>query len=115
MNRSALSMLSLPSLLASLTITPQALGQPISSRMAPFVPAITVSAAVVIAEQYAKEHRVSLDGQYIRCAELRYDSAPSRRDHYWLIQWAWSSPRIGGEYGVKVYMDGTVVPQPCGP
>jgi len=43
------------------------------------------------------------------------DEAPGRRGRYWHLQWTWTSPRLGGEFGARVYMDGLITPQPCGP
>jgi hypothetical protein len=48
-----------------------------------------------------------------RCGSSRDQRTPAM--HYWHVQWTWAQPRLGGEYGLRVYMDGTFQPQPLGP
>lgn len=78
-------------------------------------PALGISDAVAAAEKWARGERVDLSGQYINYARLCYDEGPARKGSYWHVQWAWATPRLGGEFGARVYMDGTVAPQRCGP
>jgi hypothetical protein len=83
--------------------------------LTPFRPLLTISEALGTAENYAKAERVDLTGQYIHSVQLNYDEGSRRLGHFWRVQWAWSHPRIGGEYGLRIYMDGTVMPEPLGP
>jgi len=109
------SMTTAAAALACASLFAQEAPPPTSYPSASFTPRVGLVDAVAAAERDARERTINLSGQHIRHAELRYDDTAGRKDHYWLIQWAWSQPRLGGEYGARVYMDGTVVPQRCGP
>ena len=77
-------------------------------------PSLSIREALEIAERYVKDHTINLPEQYIGSAVLLFD-AESRKQLYWHIQWRWSMPRIGGEYGLRVYMDGSVEEARLGP
>jgi hypothetical protein len=81
----------------------------------PAPPSLGLSGAVRIAEQWIRDHGVDVSGQYMDSARLCWDDDPGRKRRYWHVQWLWAAPRMGGEFGARVYMDGTVVPQRCGP
>ncbi len=79
-----------------------------------FKPDISISEALSIAERYIKENRIDVSEQYINNVRLLYDDGTKKGIH-WHIQWAWSLPRLGGEFSLKIYMDGTIIPRVCGP
>jgi hypothetical protein len=56
---------------------------------------------------------IDLSGQYLHSITLRYDEAA--KSQYWHAQWMWRSPRLGGEFGLRIYMDGRVVAAVSGP
>ena len=78
-------------------------------------PPLSVDRAIALAETFVKKNEVNLSGQHIHTVTLRYDDSAERRGLYWHVQWMWTQPRIGGEYGLWVYMDGKVMPRPLGP
>jgi hypothetical protein len=78
-------------------------------------PSLELRRAMDLAEAYIAGNRIDLSRQYLRSASLHYDSGIKKRGHYWHFQWAWRSPAIGGEYGLRVYMDGTILPERLGP
>jgi hypothetical protein len=78
-------------------------------------PPLGLSEAVAIAEKWVSDRGVDVSGQYISSVRICYDEGPERKGRYWHVQWAWAMPRLGGEFGARVYMDGTVIPQRCGP
>jgi hypothetical protein len=80
-----------------------------------FKPLLPIREALTVAEHYVKEKQVDVSGQYIHFVRLYYDGGSRRKGHYWRVQWMWSTPRLGMEYGLRVYMDGAVVPDPSGP
>ncbi len=80
-----------------------------------FSPSLPISEALGTAERYVLAKGEDVSGQYIHSVQLNYDEGSRRQGYYWRVQWAWSAPRMGGEYGLRVYMDGTVVPEPLGP
>lgn len=83
--------------------------------VAPFQPAISIGEALGMADRYIQENGVDIAGQYIRLVRLDYSTAPERKGPYWRIHWTWATPRLGGEYGLKIFMDGTIVPERAGP
>lgn len=97
-------------LFASLRTTAHASPDP-----TPRPPAVSLPDAVTVAEKWARDHGVDVSGQYVNSARLCWDDAPGKKCRYWHVQWTWTSPRLGGEFGARVYMDGAVVPQRCGP
>jgi hypothetical protein len=74
---------------------------------------LTLRAALDLADAHVRNARIGLDAQHLRSAALRYDEAA--RASYWHLQWAWSTPRIGGEFGLRVYMNGRIVEARLGP
>jgi len=86
-----------------------------SQPVIPFKPTLSVCEALHIGERYVNENRVDVSGQYIHSVRLSYDNGMKKRGHYWHIQWIWDMPKMGGEYGLRIYMDGTVLSEPCGP
>jgi hypothetical protein len=80
-----------------------------------FKPLLLVREALTVAEHYVREKQIDVSGQYIHSMRLYYDGESSPKGHYWRVQWMWSTPRLGMEYGLRVYMDGAVVPDPSGP
>jgi hypothetical protein len=81
----------------------------------PFKPSLSVCEALYIGERYANENKVDVSGQHVHSVQLQYDDGTRKRGYYWRIQWMWSAPKMGGEYGLRIYMDGAVLPEPCGP
>lgn len=79
------------------------------------IPAISIGEALKIAERYVREKKMDVSQEYIHSIQLYYDSGTKRRGFYWRVQWIWSIPRMGGEYGLRIYMDKTVLPEPAGP
>jgi hypothetical protein len=90
-------------------------GQSESHSIIPFKPTLSVCEALYIGERYVNENKVDVSGQYVYSVRLYYDNGMKKRGHYWHIQWIWFKPKMGGEYGLRIYMDGTVLPEPCGP
>jgi len=90
-------------------------GQDQSHPNIPFEPTLSICEALYICERYVNENKVDISSQYIHSVRLNYDDGTKKKGHYWGIQWMWLTPKMGGEYGLRVYMDGTVVPEPCGP
>jgi hypothetical protein len=90
-------------------------GDEITHLVAPFQPAISIGEALGIADRYIQENGVDIAGQYIHFARLDYSTAPEKKRPYWRIHWTWATPRLGGEYGLKIFMDGTIVPERAGP
>lgn len=84
------------------------------SAVTPFRPLLTISEALDAAEGYVRTKGVDLSGQYIHSVRLYYDEGSGRQGYFWRVQWAWSLPRMGGEYGLRIYTDGTVIPEPAG-
>ncbi len=78
-------------------------------------PPLDLRRALDLAEQYVAANRVDLSRQHLRSARLLYDEGSRRRGPYWHFQWAWTSPAMGGEYGLRVYMDGMILPERLGP
>jgi len=90
-------------------------GPPEYGEMIPFKPALSMSDALVRAEEYVKEKKVDVSGQYVHSVQLYYDDGSKRKGHYWRVQWMGSTPRLGMEYALRIYMDGAVIPDPTGP
>lgn len=78
-------------------------------------PELSIFAALDIARDYVRERGARLDEQYISSAQLLYDNGRDRRSRYWQIRWSWKMPRLGGDYGLRVYMDRSVVEEIAGP
>jgi hypothetical protein len=77
-------------------------------------PRLPLAAAVPLGERFAAGKGVDLRGQHLHSARLQYD-AKNRKQYFWLLVWAWDQARLGGEYGLWVYMDGTVDEHRLGP
>jgi hypothetical protein len=80
-----------------------------------FVPTIPIEEALRMALQHVKEGKIDTTGQYVRSVTLQHDAGNKPGEPYWFVQWAWVQPRMGGEMGVMVYMDGTIVAGRLGP
>jgi hypothetical protein len=76
-------------------------------------PPLSVRKAIELAEAYAKENKVDVSGQYIHSVVLLFDERS--RAQYWHVQWMWTKPAMGGEFGLRVYMDEKIVPERLGP
>jgi len=80
-----------------------------------FRPELSPEEALKIAERYVREKKVDLSRQYIHFIRLDYDPGVKKQGYYWRVHWKWSSPGMGGEYGLRIYMDKTVLPEIAGP
>jgi len=76
---------------------------------------INLRGALDRAEAAVREQGVDTSGQLLHSVSLRYDESPERRGSYWLVQWSWVEPRLGGEVSARVDMDGTVTVRRLGP
>jgi hypothetical protein len=76
-------------------------------------PSLSMRQALDQADRFLADRGVDLAGQYLNSAALRYDE--TARSPYWQLQWAWRRPRLGMEYGLRVYLDGRVVEARLGP
>lgn len=72
-------------------------------------PEISADEALKIADAYIRENRIDLSLQYIHFVRLDYDAAGPKPGFYWRIHWRWTVARLGGEFGLRIYMDRTVV------
>ena len=81
-----------------------------TSPLIPVKPILSISEALGVAENYLKARGTDISGQCVHSVRLCYDEGDEVRGEYWHVQWAWSLPRMDGEYGVRIYMDGTVIP-----
>jgi len=79
------------------------------------VPRIELRQALDLAERYIAAHRIDVSGQHLTSVTLHYDPGTRRRGRYWHFQWSWTSPAIGGEFGLRIYMDGTILVDRLGP
>jgi hypothetical protein len=86
----------------------------IPSSTAAFKPSISITEALGAAQSYVRTQGVDVSGQYIHSVRLNHDEGSTRQGYYWHVQWAWSAPRTGGEYSLRIYTDGTIVPAPPG-
>ena len=80
-----------------------------------FRPGLSPEEALKIAERYLREKSVDPSRQYIHFIRLDYDPGVKKQGFYWRVHWKWSAPRMGGEYGLRIYMDKTVLPEIAGP
>ena len=83
--------------------------------LSPVAPSLALERALDLAMNHVAETKIDLSRQYIQSVVLRYDDRTERRGPYWHIQWMWNQPALGGEYGLRVYMDGTIVEARLGP
>ena len=89
-------------------------GNPPQNSAMSAVPSLSAREALAIADRYVADHEVNLTEQHIGSIVLLFDETSKKR-YYWHIQWRWSVPRIGGEYGLRIYMDGSVEEARLGP
>jgi hypothetical protein len=89
--------------------------QAFESSLGSFRPEISPEEALKIADRYVRENQIDLSRQYIHFLRLDYDSGVKRQGFYWRVHWKWSAPRMGGEYGLRIYMDKTVLEEIAGP
>jgi hypothetical protein len=80
-----------------------------------FRPELSPEEALKIADEYVREKKVDLSRQYLHFIRLDYDPGVKKQGYYWRVHWKWSSPGMGGEYGLRIYMDKTVLPEIAGP
>ena len=78
-------------------------------------PVLPIAGSISIAQEYIRMNRVDISGQYIHSVKLEFEDSRTGRGYFWRIQWRWKMPRLGGEYGLRVYMDGPVEPEIAGP
>lgn len=78
-------------------------------------PELSLPEALVAAEEYVRINQIDLSGQYIQSAQLAYDEGKLKQGSYWRIRWAWKLSRLGGEYGLRVYMNKQIIPEIAGP
>jgi hypothetical protein len=83
--------------------------------VSPPVPSLELRRALDLAEAYIARNRIDLSRQHLRSASLLYDNGIRKCGYYWHFQWAWTTPAMGGEYGLRVYMDGSILPERSGP
>ncbi|MBM3288439.1 MAG: hypothetical protein FJY88_14000 [Candidatus Eisenbacteria bacterium] len=76
-------------------------------------PSLSLRQALDIAEKEAEKRGAALSGQYINSIALRYDE--DRKERYWHVQWMWAQPKLGMEYGLRIYMDGEIIQATLGP
>jgi hypothetical protein len=81
----------------------------------PGAPAIGVEKALALAREFVEEQKVDLSAQHIQSVALRSDNTSPHPGLYWHVQWAWNRPALGGEYGLRVYLDGTITVARLGP
>ena len=74
-------------------------------------PALEIGRALALAEAFVREKKIDLSQQHIHSVTMQHDD----RGLYWLVQWQWNMPRLGMEYGLRVYMDGSIVEARLGP
>ncbi len=78
-------------------------------------PTLSISRSISIGEEYARSSNVDLSGQFIHLVKLEFEEGKGGRGYFWRIRWRWKVPRLGGEYGMRVYMDGHVETEIAGP
>lgn len=93
------------------------LGGPVmaDAQASPGVPALAARKAVELAERFVADRKVDLSDQHIGAVTLNFDMESRSRGLYWLVQWQGNMPRLGGEYGLRVYMDGRIMEARLGP
>ncbi len=85
-------------------------------------PAISLPKALEIAEKTLAEKRIDLRGQILHTATLEFDDGKRiypdgkpRQGHFWYIHWRWEKPRLGGDFSMRIFMNGEAVVEPHGP
>jgi len=71
--------------------------------------------AISGAEAFIRSQGIDLSGQTFRTIRLSYDVHSPKPGHFWRLVWNWTYPRLGGEFGLRVYLDGTAVSEVAGP
>jgi hypothetical protein len=104
-----------PEMLAQADLQKDTVSTEKTNSVGSFKPQLSIQEAIAIAEHYVKEKQIDVSGQYIHSVRLNYDEGTGRKGHYWHVQWMWSTPRLGMEYVMRVYMDGTVLLGRTGP
>ena len=100
---------------ASLERMPWVYLRPLEPEEPAAAPGLTLRQALDRAEAWVREQAVDTSGQRLHSVSLRYDEDPAHRGSYWLAQWTWLEPRLGGEVSVRVDMDGSVTVRRLGP
>ncbi|HNV71568.1 MAG TPA: hypothetical protein PKO06_17825 [Candidatus Ozemobacteraceae bacterium] len=89
-------------------------GAPSSSAVTPPVSEpVSLERALQLALEHVKQKGVDLTAQHLGSVTRQYDAA--KKQPYWHVQWQWNTPKMGGEYGLAVFMDGTISDRRCGP
>jgi hypothetical protein len=89
-------------------------GVPVAdAQPSPDVPALPRRKAVELAEAFVAQNAADVSGQQLSSVTLQVDRETG--ELYWLAQWSWTQPRLGGEYGLRVYMDGRMKEARLGP
>jgi hypothetical protein len=88
---------------------------PVAQQIVPFKPALSIHEALLLADRHIIEKSIDMSAQYLSSIHRYYDHTAKHRGYYWRVQWIRSLPRLGSEYGLHIYMDGTVISEPCGP
>ncbi len=81
--------------------------------VAPVEKGISLEAALKLAQDFVKSGKFDLSGQHLGSITRQMDR--QKKQPYWHIQWQWDLPRMGGEFGVAVFNDGSVAERRCGP
>ncbi len=90
-------------------------GKGVSNQIISCKPAISIGEALQIGERFIKDNQINVSNQYIHSIQLYYSDKGEKRGHYWHIQYLWSTPRLGMEHALKIFMDGTVFQEVSGP
>jgi hypothetical protein len=101
------------SILAALSLAEAGALAPGQDQVIAVRPPLSICQALETAERYASEKGIDLSGQYVHSVQLLYDA--ERGALCWRIQWMWSRPALGGEFGLKVYFDGRIEEDWLGP
>jgi hypothetical protein len=86
-----------------------------SSQVIAFKPALSIEEALKLGQGYIRERQIDVANQYIHSIQLYYSDQGERKVPYWRIQYLWSTPRLGMEQALKIFMDGTIIHERSGP
>lgn len=78
-------------------------------------PELSISQALAIAEEHVRKENIDLSAQHINSMQLLYDEGKYQAGRYWSIRWIWNMPRMGAEYGLRIYMDKRIITEINGP
>lgn len=81
--------------------------------VAPATAGIGLEEALTLAQKFVKTRNIDVSGQHLGSITRQVDA--QKQQPCWHVQWQWDLPRMGGEYGVAVFDDGSVVERRCGP